>query len=101
MAALKTEELVVKIPFFDALDAHRLKNLSHLFERSVYKQGQIIVKIGEKIDHFYIIAAGSVSFGAIDTKEILGEKKEKHPNAFKETETQVLTVSLRTCLLNF
>lgn len=72
------ERFVVSIPFFDQLDAGKIKTLAQFFKRGVYKRGQVICPVGQKIDSFYIIARGSVSFGPAGADR--SDKEEKDSN---------------------
>lgn len=58
--------IISNIPYFDTLDAAKLRELALRFRRVLYdKQDQVIIEAGQRLDHFCIVYKGSVIFDPV------------------------------------
>lgn len=92
------ERFVISITFFDSLDAGKVKHFTRFFKRAVYKENQVIVPVGAKIDNFYIIAKGSVKFGPSTSEGVaVSEAKYENHRGSSSEPAQPLRPVLEVC----
>lgn len=83
-------ELLKKTFLFDSLSPAELKEVSKLCSPSVFRQGELICRQGEKNDRLYIIGFGQVKVSIID------EQKNERPLSFLSSGNSFGEMSLIT-----